>query len=100
MVTTQVYRFAPLKSVMIFGRAVPTMVWSSAPRKRASMIARMIPCLARFESSAPAGAGAIFAAAGRRVLAVGIWVNLQHRAVRYPTIFRVATSLLPAAEVR
>ena len=48
------------------------------------MIATMIPCLARFERSAPAGAGAafaaagffavavFFAAAGRRVLAVGI----------------------------
>ena len=39
---------------MIWGSAVPTIVWSSAPKKRASMIAMTMPCFARLGRSSPA----------------------------------------------
>ena len=36
--TTHVYRFSPFRSWRILGMAVATMVWSSAPRKSATMM--------------------------------------------------------------
>src|SRR5712692_8040887 len=80
--TTQEERLAPLRSVTIRGRAVPTTVWSNEARNIVSRIAPRIVNFARGANDISDGAPALgsvtvcSAAAGRRSSTVAIFLVL------------------------